>query len=77
MEAVAKIVHDMPNGTFHDVLQRIRRAGDLNGEVLGVLSSVNTLRNRNFGHGVPFTLRPQEVEFTYTVCVAGIVLLAQ
>ena len=77
MEAVAKIVQEMPNGTFHDVLQRIRRAGDLNGEVVGVLSSVNTLRNRNFGHGVPFTLRPQEVEFTYAVCVAGIVLLAQ
>ena len=77
MEAVAKIVHEMPNGTFHNVLQRIRRNGELNGEVVGVLDSVNTLRNRGFGHGVPFTLRPEEVDFTYTVCAAGIVLLAR
>ena len=77
MEAVAKIVHRMPNETFHRVLQRVRRNGGLNGEVVGVLDSVNTLRNRSFGHGVPFTLSPEEVEFTYTVCAAGIVLLAR
>ena len=77
MEAVAKIVHEMPTETFYRVLQRIRDANDLNGEVVRVLESVNTLRNRHFGHGVRFTLRPQEVEFTYTVCAAGIVLLAR
>lgn len=77
MEAVAKIVRGMPNATFHRVLQQVRRAGDLNGEVIAVLESVNTLRNRRFGHGVPFTLGATEVEFTYTVCAAGIVLLAR
>ena len=41
------------------------------------LDSVNTLRNRDFGHGAAFALRPEEVEFTYTVCTAGIVLLAR
>ena len=77
MEAVAKIVHEMPTATFDKVLKRIRRTGELSGQVIGVLDSVNTLRNRDFGHGVPFTLRAEEVEFTYTVCVAGIVLLAR
>ena len=77
MEAVAKIVHEMPTATFDKVLKQIRRTGELNGQVIGVLDSVNTLRNRDFGHGVPFTLRAEEVEFTYTVCVAGIVLLAR
>lgn len=77
MEAVAKVVQEMPTATFHNVLEQIRRKGELNGEVIGVLDSVNTLRNRHFGHGVPFPLRPEEVEFTYTVCVAGIVLLAR
>ena len=49
----------------------------LNGEVVDVLDSVNTLRHRNFGHGGPFSLRPEEVEFTYTLCAAGIGLLAR
>ena len=77
MEAVAKIAHEMPTATFDGVLQRIRNRRALNGELVGVLASVNVLRHRNFGHGTAFTLRPEEVEFTYTVCAAGIVLLAR
>ena len=77
LESVAKTVYAMPAATFYDVLQEVRRQGIQNTQVTGVLESINTLRNRNFGHGVPFTLRDLEVEFTYTVCVAGIVLLAR
>ena len=77
MEAVAKIVHELPTATFDTVLKRIRKTSDLNGEVVDVLDSVNTLRHRNFGHGGPFGLRPEDVEFTYTLCAAGIVLLAR
>ena len=77
MEAVAKTVHDAPAGTFYNVLETIRQDRVLNEQVIRLLESVNTLRNRNFGHGVPFSLRPEEVDFTYAVCVAGIVLLAR
>ena len=77
MEAVGKIAFAMPTATFHDVLQRIRDRGALNVQVVGVLESVNVLRHRTFGHGAPFPLQPEEVEFTYTVCTAGIVLLAR
>ena len=77
LEAVAKIVDIAPDATFHDVLGRIRRRRVLNEQVVGLLEAVNTLRNRNFGHGVPFSLRPEEVDFTHAVCAAGIVLLAR
>ena len=77
MEAVAKTVHDAPADTFHNVLGMIRRDRVLNEQVIGLLESVNTLRNRNFGHGVPFSLRSEEVDFTYAVCAASIVLLAR
>ena len=77
MESAAKITRAMPTATFHNVLQRIRGEGNLNGQIVGVLDSVNTLRNRNFGHGTEFALRPEDVDFTYTVCTAGIVLLAR
>ena len=77
MEAVAKIVYDAPTDTFYTVLGMIRARGALNQQILGLLESVNTLRNRNFGHGVPFTLRAEEVDFTYAVCAAGTVLLAR
>lgn len=77
LEGVAKIVHGAPAGTFHDVLGMLRLGRVLNEQVVGLLESVNTLRNRNFGHGVPFSLRPEEVDFTYAVCAAGIVLLAR
>ena len=77
MEAVAKIVHVAPAATFHDMLGRIRRRRVLNEQIVGVLEAVNTLRNRNFGHGVPFSLRREEIDFTYAVCAVGIVLLAR
>lgn len=77
LEAVAKAVQDTPGATFGNVLNRMRQTQVLNAQVLDVLVSVNVLRNRNYGHGTDFALRPEEVEFTYSLCIAGIVLLAR
>ena len=51
----------------------------LNPQVVGVLKSLNTLRNSNFGHGmtVPFGFTGAEVDFTYLTCVAGILLFSR
>jgi hypothetical protein len=76
MESVAKEVFNMPNATFGSVLAQVRRNNALNGEVISILESVNTLRNRNFGHGmtVPFDLTSKEVEFVYLTCIGAILL---
>jgi len=76
LESVAKEKAHMPNATFGQV---IAQNTTLNAEVLGVLNSVNTLRNRNFGHGMTsaFALTGPEVDFTYLTCVAGILLIAR
>jgi hypothetical protein len=76
LESVAKEKADMPNATFGQV---VAQNTTLNVEVRGVLSSVNTLRNRNFGHGMTsaFALTGPEVDFTYLTCVAGILLFAR
>jgi hypothetical protein len=79
MESVAKEKYKMPNSTFGQVVAHISRAGTMNPQVVGVLSAVNDLRNRNFGHGMTtlFRLSPAEVDFTYLACVGGILLLAR
>jgi hypothetical protein len=79
MESVAKARFALPNATFGQVLTHIRQNGALNVQILGVLDAINTLRNRNFGHGMvdPFALSPQDVDFTYLNCLAGILLFAR
>jgi hypothetical protein len=79
LESTAKVRFGLPDATFGQVLTHLRQNDLLNGQVLGVLEAINTLRNRNFGHGMvaPFPLRPEEVDFTYLSCLAGILLFAR
>jgi hypothetical protein len=76
MESVAKEVLNMPNATFGSVLVHVRQTMALESEVVSVLESINTLRNKKFGHGmtVPFDLSSGEVDFTYLTCIAAIFL---
>jgi hypothetical protein len=76
LESVAKEKQGMPTATFGQVVAQITA---LNPEVIDMLKSINTLRNRNFGHGMtnPFTFNPAEVDFTYLACIAGILLFAR
>lgn len=76
LESVAKEKQRMPNATFGQVVAQM---GTLNPQVVGVLKSLNTLRNSNFGHGmtVPFGLTGPEVDFTYLTCIAGILLFSR
>jgi len=79
MESVAKEKYRMPQATFGNVLAHIRDTHALNEQIIGVLEPINTLRNRNFGHGMvtPFTLTPPEVDFTYLGCIAGILMFTR
>lgn len=52
LESVAKTKHAMPHDTFGAVLNNIRAIPAFNPEIMRVLESINTLRNRNFGHGM-------------------------
>jgi hypothetical protein len=77
LESVAKVVFAMPTETFGQVLREVRPQGRINAQILGVLEALNTHRNRNFGHGVPFTLTAAEVDFTFLACVSGIILITR
>lgn len=79
MESAAKERFAMPRETFGAVVAHIRATNALNSQIVGVLEALNTLRNRNFGHGmaVPFSLNASEVDFTYLSCVAGILLIVR
>ncbi len=76
LESVAKERLRMPTATFGQVIAQIT---PLNPEVIDVLKSINSLRNRHFGHGMttPFSLNRAEVDFTYLTCIAGILLFAR
>jgi hypothetical protein len=77
MESVAKEKNGMPNSTFGQVVAHIRQTGGMNEQVIALLEGVNTLRNRNFGHGMvaPFSLTGPEVDLTYLTCIGAILLL--
>ena len=79
MESVAKEKYQMPNSTFGQVVNRMPSTGTMNPQIVGVLSALNDLRNKNFGHGMtePFQLSGAEVDFTYLACVGGILLLTR
>lgn len=76
LESVAKEVFNMPNATFGSVLKHTRRTKAFQSEITSVLESINTLRNKNFGHGMtnPFDLSIGEVDFTYLSCIGAILL---
>ncbi|MDH4318533.1 MAG: hypothetical protein OEV64_09105 [Desulfobulbaceae bacterium] len=78
LESVAKQVFNMPNATFGNVLKNVRKRKAFQGEIISVLESINTLRNRKFGHGMttPFDLSTGEVDFTYLSCIGAIILFA-
>ena len=77
LEAVGQTVQEMEGATFDAVLNRMRQTRVLTGPVLAVLSSLNVLRHQTFGHGTDFPFRAAEVEFVYSLCAAGIALLAR
>jgi hypothetical protein len=79
LESVAKTKHAMPRETFVGVLNNIRGIPAFNPEIMRVLEAINTLRNRNFGHGMvaPLNLTSAEVDFTYLTCIAAILLFTR
>jgi hypothetical protein len=79
MESVAKQKYGMPQATFGNVVAHIRQTQTLNEQIIAVLEAINTLRNRNFGHGMvaAFSLRAAEVDFTYSACVGAIVMFTR
>ena len=79
MESVAKEKYQIPDVTFGQVVNRIPSTGTMNPQIVGVLSALNDLRNKNFGHGMTasFQLSSAEVDFTYLACVGGILLLTR
>jgi hypothetical protein len=79
LESVAKIVYGIPNGTFGNVLDEVRRRGDLNEHVLRLLRDIEIIRHNEFGHGNahPFRLNASEVDFVYTTAAAGILLFSR
>lgn len=79
MESAAKEKFGMPQSTFGQVVAQIRQRQALNEQIVGLLEAINTLRNRNFGHGMvaPFSLTGPEVDFTYLTCIGAILLLSR
>lgn len=79
MESVAKEIYELPNSTFGQVINHIRRTQALNSQIIETLNAVNNLRNGNFGHGMtdPFGLNPAEVDFTYLTCIGAILLFTR
>lgn len=79
LESVAKVVYLMPNATFGQVLDEVRRRNALSEHVQRLLRDVEVIRHNNFGHGMaaPFALHGAEVDFVYTVCAAGIPLFTR
>ena len=79
LESVAKEKFGMPHATFGQVVAHIRQRQGLNEQIIGLLESINTLRNRNFGHGMvaPFSLTGQQVDVTYLTCIGAILLFSR
>ena len=74
LESVAKIVYQMPNATFGQVLDRVRQRGTISEPIQRLLRDVEVMRHNAFGHGMaePFALSAAEVDFVYTACAAAI-----
>jgi len=79
LESAGKIIYALPNATFSQVLDEVQRNARMNEQVIVTLRALNTLRNRNFGHGMaaPFGLSPAEVDFVYLTSIGAIVLFVR
>jgi len=79
MESVAKEKFGMPHATLGQVVAHIRQTHAMNEQIIGLFDAINTLRNRNFGHGMvaPFGLTGPEVDFTYLSCIGAILLMTR
>jgi len=79
LESVGKITYAIPNGTFGQVLDEVRRRGNLNDNVFRILRDLEIIRHNEFAHGnaEPFRLNAREVDFVYTTCAAGILLFSR
>lgn len=79
LESIAKITYALPNATFSQVLDEVQRRGRMNEQIVATLRALNTLRNRNFGHGMAalFTLTAAEVDFVYMTCFGAILLFVR
>jgi hypothetical protein len=79
MESVAKIRYQRPNETFGQVKNYVEINNLLRAEITTMLTSLNQLRNGNFGHGmaVQFNLTPPETDFVYLTCISTILLLTR
>jgi hypothetical protein len=74
LESVAKIVYQMQNATFGQVLDRVRQRGTISEPIQRLLRDVEVMRHNAFGHGMaePFALSAAEVDFVYAACAAAI-----
>ena len=79
LESVAKEKFRMPDATYGQVVAQLRADETFNFQILGMLQSLNELRNRNFGHGMitSFSLTRAEVDFAYLACVSAILLFVR
>lgn len=79
LESVAKEKYAMPTATYGQVVAHIRQNNLMNPEIVGLLGSLNDLRNRNFGHGMiaPFALIGAEVDLAYLTCIGAILLIVR
>ncbi len=79
MESVAKIKYQLPNHTFGQVKNHIEGSNLLAPEICAMLTGLNQLRNRHFGHGmaVGFSLSRAETDFVFLSCISAILLLTR
>jgi len=79
LESVAKEKYRMPDSTYGQVLACLRAGDLLNAQILGLLSAINELRNKHFGHGMttPFGLSGPDVDFAYLTCIGALLLLTR
>lgn len=79
LESAAKVAYDVPNGTFGQVLDEVRRRGALNEYVIRILRDLEILGHNTFRHGMveEFNLTSSEVEFVFAVCAGAIPLFVR
>jgi len=79
IESAAKVVAQLPTGTFGHAIKQLRKNESLSSDTLRLLDALSTIRHNHFGHGMvgPFSLSIQEVDFVYLSCMAAAILFAR
>lgn len=69
----------MPNATFGEVLDTVRRQATLNEATVRLLRAVEVFGHGTFWHGriEPFNFSPAEVDFVFTTCIGGILIFSR